>query len=89
MVWFEITNYELATDVSIGEDEATFDPKTSTGSVWIHFQEEAHYGCKDMNDFPYHDEETLFEADPKSLTMTSYFKNEPERTPDEYSPREI
>jgi hypothetical protein len=66
----------LSEEVSISDDGVSFDPKTNKGALYINFQEEAYYGCKDMNDFPYHDVEIPFFIDPRTLTLTLTFMDE-------------
>ncbi|CAN5422584.1 hypothetical protein BH09VER1_BH09VER1_29750 [soil metagenome] len=60
-----------------------FDSTSNKGTLYIHFQEEAYYGCRDMDDFPDHDEEVSFSLDLKNRMISIHFPDPQERDTEE------
>jgi hypothetical protein len=76
----------LTGDIELADEAGgpvSFDKSTNEGVVFIHFQEEAYYGCRDMDDFPYHDEEVRFSLDLKGRTISIHFPDPTDRDMEE------
>jgi hypothetical protein len=68
--------------IEIAEDGVLLKDETH-GTVFIEFSEEAHYGCKDMNDVHDHSPEIPFTLDLSGGTLVLHGMEEQIREPDE------